>query len=97
MSTVAAPFTLSLADFQDVRARIAPHIKHTPLLSTRQLSEHTGYEVRVNGQAINPLTARLVSRPVFDGAQLAAFKARLKQVTSIPMTLKSAPKVPVAG
>ena len=35
--------------------------------------------------SINPLTARLVSRPVFEGPQLAAFKARLKQLTSIPM------------
>ena len=39
----------------------------------------------VGGRPINPLTARLVSRPVFEGPQLAAFKARLKQLTSIPM------------
>src|SRR3954467_13645621 len=40
-------FTLTLDDFREVRARIAPHIKHTPLLTSRQLSELTGLEVRL--------------------------------------------------
>ncbi len=39
-------FTLNLDDFRQARARIAPPIKHTPLLTSRQLSELTGYEVR---------------------------------------------------
>jgi len=52
---------------------------------------HLHFEVRDHGRAINPLTARLVSRPVFEGAQLAAFKARLKQLTSIPMKPKAPP------
>jgi murein DD-endopeptidase MepM/ murein hydrolase activator NlpD len=52
---------------------------------------HLHFEVREHGRAINPLTARLVSRPVFEGAQLAAFKAKLKQLTSIPLKLKAAP------
>ena len=46
---------------------------------------HLHFEVRAGGRAINPLTARLVSRPVFEGAQLAAFKAKLKDIRSIPM------------
>jgi murein DD-endopeptidase MepM/ murein hydrolase activator NlpD len=52
---------------------------------------HLHFEVREKGRAINPLTARLVSRPVFEGAQLAAFKARLKQLTSIPLKPKAPP------
>src|SRR5438270_3184708 len=39
-------FTLTLRDFEETRARIAPHIKHTPLLTSRQLSEATGFDVR---------------------------------------------------
>jgi murein DD-endopeptidase MepM/ murein hydrolase activator NlpD len=46
---------------------------------------HLHFEVRAGGRPINPLTARLVSRPVFEGAQLAAFKAKLKEIRSIPM------------
>jgi threonine dehydratase len=43
-------FTLTLQDFQAVRDRIAPHIKHTPLLTSRQLSEITGYDVRLKAE-----------------------------------------------
>lgn len=43
-------FTLTIADFEAARARIAEHIKHTPLLTSRQLSEMTGYEVRLKAE-----------------------------------------------
>src|SRR6202171_515995 len=42
--------TLSLDDFKEVRARIARHIKHTPLLTSRQLSERTGLDVRLKAE-----------------------------------------------
>ena len=42
--------TLTLDDFKKARARIAQHIKHTPLLTSRQLSERTGLDVRLKAE-----------------------------------------------
>jgi threonine dehydratase len=39
--------TLSIDDFRETRARIAPHIKRTPMLTSRQLSERTGFDIRL--------------------------------------------------
>jgi threonine dehydratase len=41
---------LSLRDFQEVRNRIAPHIKRTPLLTSRQLNERSGFDVRLKAE-----------------------------------------------
>jgi threonine dehydratase len=42
--------TLTRKDFEDARARIAQHIKRTPLLTSRQLSELTGYDIRLKAE-----------------------------------------------
>jgi threonine dehydratase len=57
-------FTLTLRDFQDVRARIAPHIKHTPLLTSRQLSELTGYEVRLKAEMFQRVGSYKIRGPL---------------------------------
>ena len=56
--------TLSLNEFQEVRARIAPHIKHTPLLTSRQLSERTGCEVRVKAEMFQRVGSYKIRGPL---------------------------------
>jgi threonine dehydratase len=56
--------TLTTADFQAARARIAPHIHHTPLLGSRQLSERTGYEVRLKAEMFQRVGAYKIRGPL---------------------------------
>jgi threonine dehydratase len=57
-------FTLTLKDFQDVRARIAAHIKHTPLLSSRQLSEATGFDIRLKAEMFQRVGSYKIRGPL---------------------------------
>lgn len=58
------PFSLSKRDFEEVRARIAPHIKHTPLLGSRQLSEATGYEARLKAELFQRVGSYKIRGPL---------------------------------
>ena len=51
VANAATPF-LTRQDFQAARARIAPHIRHTPLLTSRILSEKTGFDVRLKAEML---------------------------------------------
>lgn len=57
-------FTLTLRDFQDARSRIAPHIKHTPLLTSRQLSELTGFDVRLKAEIFQRVGSYKIRGPL---------------------------------
>ena len=57
-------FTLTLRDFEEVRARIAQHIKHTPLLTSRQLSERTGYDVRLKAEMFQRVGSYKIRGPL---------------------------------
>ena len=57
-------FSLSRHDFEEVRARIAPHIYHTPLLGSRQLSERTGFEVRVKAEMFQRVGSYKIRGPL---------------------------------
>jgi threonine dehydratase len=40
----------SLSSFAAVRAKMVPHVHHTPLLTSRMLSERTGFDVRLKAE-----------------------------------------------
>src|SRR5687767_2689448 len=56
--------TLSLRDFEEARARIAPHTKHTPLLGSRQLSERSGYGVRLKAELFQRVGSYKIRGPL---------------------------------
>ena len=64
-------FTLTLRDFQDARARIAPHIQHTPLLTSRQLSELTGFDVRLKAELFQRVGSYKIRGPLNKFAQMS--------------------------
>ena len=57
-------FTLTLDDFKATRARIAEHIKHTPLLTSRQLSEKTGYDIRLKAELFQRVGSYKIRGPL---------------------------------
>jgi threonine dehydratase len=57
-------FSLTLRDFEEVRARIAAHIKRTPLLTSRQLSELTGYETRLKAEMFQRVGSYKIRGPL---------------------------------
>jgi threonine dehydratase len=56
--------TLTLKDFEAARARIAPHIKRTPLLTSRQLSELTGYDIRLKAEMFQRVGSYKIRGPL---------------------------------
>ena len=56
--------SLTLRDFEEVRARIAPHVKHTPLLTSRQLSERTGFDVRLKAEMFQRVGSYKIRGPL---------------------------------
>src|SRR5438045_8215156 len=56
--------TLTLADFVEARARIAPHIKHTPLLTSRQLSERSGFDIRLKAEMFQRVGSYKIRGPL---------------------------------
>ncbi len=56
--------TLTLADFVAARARIGQHIHHTPLLSSRQLSDRTGFEVRLKAEMFQRVGSYKIRGPL---------------------------------
>jgi threonine dehydratase len=68
---------LTTADFQIARARMGGHVHHTPLLTSRTLSEATGFDVRLKAELFQRTGSYKIRGPLNKFALLtAAEKAR---------------------
>jgi threonine dehydratase len=56
--------SMTLDDFREARARIAPHIHHTPLLTSRQLSDLTGLDVRLKAELFQRVGSYKIRGPL---------------------------------
>ncbi|OGU03422.1 MAG: threonine ammonia-lyase [Gemmatimonadetes bacterium RBG_16_66_8] len=57
-------FTLTLPDFLDARRRIAEHIARTPLLTSRQLGDLTGFDVRLKAEMFQRVGSYKIRGPL---------------------------------
>jgi threonine dehydratase len=65
-------FVLTTNDFVEARARIAAHIKHTPLLGSRQLSDLTGHDVRLKAEMFQRVGSYKIRGPLNKFALMSA-------------------------
>lgn len=71
MSNTDPLLTRTYQDFEIARTRIAAHIKHTPLLTSRQLSELSGYNVRLKAENFQTVGAYKIRGPLNKFAQMS--------------------------
>ena len=57
-------FALETNDFIAARERIAPHIVRTPLLTSRQLSERTGFDIRLKAELFQRVGSYKIRGPL---------------------------------
>jgi threonine dehydratase len=58
-------------EFRDARARMGAHVHHTPLLSSRTLSERTGFDVRLKAELFQRTGSYKIRGPLNKFAQLS--------------------------
>jgi threonine dehydratase len=74
--------TLTLRDFEEARARIDPYIKRTPLLTSRQLSELTGFDIRLKAENFQTVGSYKIRGPLNKFAQMSEDEKRRGVVCS---------------
>ena len=71
--TTTWPVTL---DFEEARARMTPHVHHTPLLPSRTLSEKTGFDVRLKAELFQRTGSYKIRGPLNKFTYLTAEEKR---------------------
>src|SRR6266567_5949254 len=67
---------LSPQVFQEAKARVAPHVYHTPLLTSRMLSEKSGFDVRLKAELFQRGGSYKIRGPMNKFAQLTEDQKR---------------------
>ncbi len=67
---------LSPQVFQEARAKVAPLVYHTPLLSSRLLSERTGFDIRLKGEIFQRTGSYKIRGPLNKFAHLSEEQRR---------------------
>lgn len=67
---------VTLDEFRDARARMGAHVYHTPLLTTRTLSDHTGFDVRLKAELFQRTGSYKIRGPLNKFAQLSEEEKR---------------------
>ncbi|MGH9467368.1 MAG: threonine ammonia-lyase, partial [Terriglobales bacterium] len=67
---------LTLADFDQARRHVSAHAYHTPLLTSRILSERTGYEVRLKAEVFQRTGSYKIRGPLNKFQHLTADEKR---------------------
>ena len=62
---------LSRRVFQEARTRVAPHVYHTPLLTSRLLSEKTGFDIRLKAEIFQRTGSYKIRGPLNKFAHLS--------------------------
>jgi threonine dehydratase len=75
-------FALTLEDFAKARERIAEHIHWTPLLTSRQLSQRSGFEVRLKAEMFQRVGSYKIRGPLNKFALMPEEKKRRGVVCS---------------
>jgi threonine dehydratase len=78
----AAGIDLSLAALEEAYGRVAPHVHHTPLLSSHSLNEATGYDVRLKAELFQRTGSYKIRGPTNKLPQLTAEEQRRGVVCS---------------
>uniref|UniRef100_UPI001851174A M23 family metallopeptidase n=1 Tax=Sphingomonas sp. TaxID=28214 RepID=UPI001851174A len=78
----------SYSHMSQIVAQPGSHVRRGQLIgyvgsSGLSTGPHLHYEVYRGGQPVNPLSVRFTNAPSVDGAEIAAFKARLKALLSV--------------
>jgi threonine dehydratase len=82
MTTPSERISVSLAEFEDARRRVSAHAYHTPLLTSRLLSERTGFDIRLKAEMFQRGGAYKIRGPLNKIPQLTEEQKRAGVICS---------------